>query len=81
MDTNKSLDIIDQVTMTAGLMKSVERNVVAGMKLNYEYGVVPMSATRKSIHDKIVILRGELIRLDKLVQSVDIYGGDYDTKE
>ena len=81
MDTNQSLDIIDQLTMTTGLMKSVERNVFAGMDRDYAYGVVPMAATRTAIHNKIVILRGELLRLDQLVQSVDIYGGSSDAEE
>ena len=81
MDTNQSLDIIDQLTMTTGLMKSVERNVFAGMDRDYAYGVVPMAATRTAIHNKIVILRGELLRLDQLVRSVDIYGGSSDAEE
>ena len=81
MDTNQSLDIIDQLTMTTGLMKSVERNVFAGMDRDYAYGVVPMAAARTAIHNKIVILRGELLRLDQLVQSVDIYGGSSDAEE
>ena len=51
------------------------------MDRDYAYGVVPMAATRTAIHNKIVILRGELLRLDQLVQSVDIYGGSSDAEE
>lgn len=66
----KEIKILNQSEISSNLMDAIKRDIVDGQEGRYAYGQVPATATKTSIHNKIVILRSELTRLDKLIQAM-----------
>lgn len=69
-DFVKAMEINTQATTVDGIMNTLVKDIREGEKGNYTFGYVPATSTRTRIHNKIVLLRGELNRLDKMIQGV-----------
>lgn len=69
-DFVKAMEIKTQTTTIDGIMNTLVKDIREGEKGNYTFGYVPSTSTKTHIHNKIVMLRGELNRLDKIIQGV-----------
>lgn len=69
-DFVKAMEINTQATTVDGIMGTLVKDIREGGKGNYAFGYVPVTSTKTRIHNKIVLLRGELNRLDKMIQGV-----------
>ena len=69
-DFVKAMEINTQATTVDGILGTLVKDIREGGKGNYASGYVPATSTKTHIHNKIVLLRGELNRLDKMIQEV-----------
>ena len=69
-DFVKAMEINTQATTVDGIMETLVKDIREGGKGNYTFGYVPATSTKTHIHNKIFLLRGELNRLDKMIQGV-----------
>lgn len=69
-DFVKAMEINTQTTTIDGIMNTLVKDIREGEKGNYTFSYVPAASTKTRIHNKIVMLRGELNRLDKMIQGV-----------
>lgn len=69
-DCLKLMEISSQTSTISGITRTLAKDIQEGEHGNYTFGYVPATSTKTHIHNKIVLLRGELARLDKMIQGV-----------
>ena len=69
---NRVNEIRDQAASAQGFMNIIMYDIDKVRHEEYNIGKVQMNCTKGRIHDRIVALRGELLRLDEMVQELEI---------